>query len=125
MKRFLAGGRIVAVCLLIVGTMCTLCSCSFFRGVADRRSGFSRNLEATADAVREEDWSAAAASLGRTRRAWRQVKPLVQVDIDHDYINQIQDQLAVLQASVETREKSDALAGILLIKEIWDDLGSL
>lgn len=125
MKRFLAGGRITAVCLLLAGTICALSSCSFFRGVADRRAGFSRYLKATEAAVRKEDWSAAAAGLGRTRRAWRQVKPLVQLDIDHDYINQIQDQLAVLQAKVETREKSDALAGILLVKEIWDDLGSL
>ncbi|MGE5549183.1 MAG: DUF4363 family protein [Bacteroidota bacterium] len=123
--RLFARGRKMAACLLIPGIMSILCSCSFFRGMADRRAGFSKNLAATEDHVRKEEWSAAAASLARTRRAWKQVKPLVQVDIDHDYVNQIQDQLAVLQASVETREKPDALAGILLIEEIWDDLGSL
>lgn len=125
MDRFPALARTLAVCLAIVWMAVSMSSCSFLRGAADRRAGFSRYLAATEDHVRGEDWSAAAASLRQARRAWKQVKLLVQLDIDHDYINQIQDQLAVVQAHVETKEKPGALAGLLLIEEIWDDLGSM
>lgn len=124
MRRLRIGGRAAALAA-IVGALCLMSSCSFFRGIADRRTGFSKSLAAVEDAVRGGDWPAAAAGLRQAWEAWKKIKPLLQVDIDHDYVNQIQDQLTVLRAHVETEAKPDALAGILLIREIWDDLGSL
>ncbi|MGE5527988.1 MAG: DUF4363 family protein [Patescibacteria group bacterium] len=117
--------RGITAAVLSIALMTGMCSCSFFRGAADRRAGFSKFLRAVKTHVRDGDWAAAEASLDKTRRAWIKIKPLVQVDIDHDYVNQIQDELAVLQGNVEGRSKPDALAGILLIEEIWDDLGSM
>jgi len=110
--------------LIIVLFTCT-CSCALATKPIDNRTGFSNHLKLTEDNIRNEDWEKARVSLEDSKKIWKKVKPLLQVDIDHDYINAIEDDFTKLIGYIETKEKPDSLATILLIQETWENIGSL
>lgn len=102
-----------------------VCSCALLRQPLDKLSGFSGHLKETEIGIRNKQWLVATKSLNKSIKAWYQVKPYLQIDIDHDYINEIEADFIRLRASVETRDKSDSLVSVLLIQDNWRDIGSM
>lgn len=113
--------------LLIILLTCTIiaCSCALFRDQLDKMSGFSNYLEATEDYIRKGAWDEAGISLGKAMKAWKQVKPYLQIDIDHDYVNDIETDFIRLRGHIETEAKPDSLALILVIQDNWKNIGSM
>ncbi len=111
--------------LLTVFLSFLICSCTLFQEPLDNRTGFSRLLLNTEDHIRKEDWQNAQLGLEDSKKAWEKLKPLLQLDIDHDYINTIEDDFVRLGAYIETKEKADSLSTILLIRESWENIGVL
>jgi hypothetical protein len=109
------------VLLLICSTL--ICSCALFRKPLDNWSGFSRHLKETENQIRNERWDRAALSLKDATKAWRKVKPFLQVDIDHDYVKDIENDFMRLKGTVETKEKPNSLSYILLIQDNWRNIG--
>jgi hypothetical protein len=110
--------------LLLIGCL-TLSSCALFRQPLDKWSHFSDHLEKTERMIRSEKWQGAAESLQKAKTAWKQVKPFLQVDIDHDYVNNIEADFIRLRGNIETKDKSDSLENILLIRDNWKNIGSM
>jgi hypothetical protein len=102
-----------------------LYSCAPLRKPLDRRSEFSKHLKATEDYIRKEDWTNAENSLKQAQKSWHKVKPILQLDIDHDYVNDIENNFDLLKAYVETKEKPDALAIIYLIQNNWSNIDAM
>lgn len=111
--------------IFLVGCILFTSSCALFRQPLDRMTGFSKNLRQVEKGIRKEDWAGAAAGLKKATKAWRQMKPFLQVDIDHDYVNEIEADFIRLKGNIETREKSHSLGYILLIQDNWENIGSM
>ncbi|WHH59468.1 DUF4363 family protein [Petroclostridium sp. X23] len=116
--------NIILIILIYMFTM-VLCSCTILRKPLDRRYEFSKHLKETESFIKKEDWDNAENSLKNSQRAWHKVKPILQVDIDHDYVNDIENNFDLLKASIQTKEKSDALATIYLIQNDWSSIDSM
>jgi hypothetical protein len=86
---------------------------------------FSEQLLQLEDAIRSESWGQADKYLEEAKKSWKSLKPWLQVDIDHDYVHEIEENLAKMKAYIDTEEQADALANLLLIKETWEDIESL
>lgn len=108
---------------LLVLILIQLCSCTVFKNPIDKNSNFSSSLEETENYIRNEDWVHAKSSLIASDKNWKKIKPWLQIDIDHDYVNDIEDNMIRLRAYINTQEKPDSLAAILLIKETWENIG--
>ncbi|HYE80824.1 MAG TPA: DUF4363 family protein [Clostridia bacterium] len=91
----------------------------------DRKVHFSEQLSQLENAIRNKDWKNADENLEAAKKTWQRVKPWIQVEIDHDYVHEIEENLAKVEAYIDTGEQADALAYILLIQETWDDIESL
>lgn len=102
-----------------------LCSCAPLRRPIDARSGFSVSLKNTEENLRSGDWKAARISLSESIEVWERIKPYLQLDIDHDYINEIERNFILLEAYIETEEKPHCLALIILIRNTWENIGSM
>ena len=113
--------------LVILLFICTtlVSSCALFRKPLDQWSGFSKYLKETETSIRDEQWDHAAAGLKKADKAWRKVKPFLQVDIDHDYVNDIENNFVRLKGNIETKEKPNSLAFILLLQHNWKNIGSM
>lgn len=113
--------------LLITVLVCALllCSCALLRGTLDKKSGFSQFLKATETSIRQEEWIKATQSLEESQKRWKKLKPIMQIDIDHDYINDIENNFVILKAYIENQEKAPSLATILLIQENWESIGEM
>ena len=111
--------------LLITALLTNICSCALLKEPIDKRTGFSDHLKQTEDYVRNQEWKNAKASLEDSIKVWKKLKPILQVDIDHDYIDRIEDDFIKLSGYIDTNDKSDSLATILLIQDTWDNIGSL
>lgn len=114
--------------LYFILTMCVListCSCALLQKPIDNRTGFSNYLKQTEESIRNEDWEKAKSNLEDSKGTWKKVKPLLQIDIDHDYINSLEEDFVKLGGYIDTKEKANALATILLIKDTWENIGSL
>lgn len=116
--------KIVTTILLAVIAM-NMCSCTLLRKPIDNRTGFSNHLKQMENYVRSEDWEKAKVSLEDSKKIWEKLKPLLQIDIDHDYVNKIEDDFIRLDGYIETKEKPDSLATILLIQDTWKNISSL
>ena len=114
-----------AIFVLIVTVLITICSCTLLVKPLDKNTHFSEQLSQLESDIRNENWGQADESLEAAKKAWKSLKPWLQVDIDHDYVHEIEENLAKIEAYIETEEKADALAHILLIKETWEDIESL
>lgn len=111
--------------ILIAGTLTNICSCSLLQKPIDDRTGFSSHLKQTEEYIRNDNWEKAKLSLEDSKKNWKQLKPLFQVDIDHDYVNNIEESFVKLDGFIDAREKGNSLATILLVEDIWDNIGSL
>lgn len=111
--------------LLTIGILTNICSCGLLQKPIDSRTGFSNHLEQTENSIRGEDWEKAKVSLEESKKAWKKVKPLFQIDIDHDYVNNIEEDFVKLDGYIDTKEKANSLATILLVKNTWENIGSL
>ena len=111
--------------ILIAALLTSICACTLLNEPIDNRTGFSDHLKQTENFIRNEDWKNAKTSLEDSKRVWKKLKPMLQVDIDHDYVNSIEDDFIKLSGYIDTNEKSDSLATILLIQDTWDNIGSL
>jgi hypothetical protein len=80
------------------------------------------NIEAH---IEKEEWPEAQDSLEKTLNSWKGIKPILQLDIDHDYVNEIENNFARLSGYIKTREKADSMATILLLQDIWRNIGSM
>ena len=103
---------ITLLILIIIFTVLT-CSCSLLSKPLGRRTGFSEYLKQLEDNIRSEEWDKAKTSLEGSRKAWKKLKPLLQIDIDHDYVNEMEEGLVKLEAYIETKQKADSLSIIL------------
>lgn len=100
-------------------------TCSCLSGTLDKKSSFSKYLQETEDDIRKEEWVHAAESLQKSQKAWKGIKPLLQLDIDHDYVNDIETDFVKLEVYLEGKEKNEALVTILVIRRNWDNIGEM
>lgn len=119
MKKYLMLLTILLACSIMV------CSCALFRKQLDKMSGFSNYLKETEDHIRIGNWHEAEISLNQAMRAWKRVKPYLQLDIDHDYVKDIETDFLRLQGNIQTGAKSDSLALILVLQDNWRNIGSM
>ncbi len=110
--------------LILILTLLTI-SCTPIKRPLDNRVGFSRYLAATENCILEEDWNNAMKNLKSATRAWKQIKPLFQLDIDHDYVNDMENNLALLKGYILAESKADAAAVISLLQETWESIGEM
>ena len=113
------------ITLFLIGTVVFTCSCSLLAKPLDNRTGFSHYLSQVETSIRNENWSTAEVNLAESKKAWKKIKPLMQVDIDHDYVKEIEDGFEQLDAYLYTKNKSNALSSILLVQSTWRNIGSL
>lgn len=118
--------RLVFILLLIqISTLIITSSCSLLAKPLDERTGFSQYLRQTEINIRNDNWKNAAVNLETAKKSWKSIKPLLQLDIDHDYIKSIEDGFEQLDAYIFTKNKANALASILLLQNTWRNIGSL
>lgn len=110
---------------LLLSCTIAICSCALFRQPLDKMSGFSNYLKETEGHIRKDEWNQAAISLRKAMKAWEQVKPYLQIDIDHDYVNDIEADFIRLGGNIETGEKPNSLALIQLLQDNWRKIGSM
>lgn len=103
----------------------SLITSSCFSDTLDKRSGLSKFLQETENGIRREDWILAADSLKKSQKAWKNIKPVLQLNIDHDYVNYIETDFVKLDVYLEGKEKNEALATILVIRRNWDNIGEM
>ncbi|MGI6492043.1 MAG: DUF4363 family protein [Pelotomaculum sp.] len=111
--------------ILIALVLAAISSCALLQKPLDKRTGFSNYLKETENHIRSEDWVQAKTSLGEANNTWLKLKPLMQVDIDHDYVNSIEENFVRLKGYIDTEDVEDALVTILLIQSDWENIGSL
>lgn len=112
-------GLMLIVLLLLITTGCTL-----FKKPLDKRTGFSTELNSLEGFIAGESWENAEESLVLCLEKWHKVKPWLQLELDHDVVNEIESKLIELTAFVETREKPSALANTRTVQDLWEDAGS-
>jgi len=105
--------------------MINLSSCALFRKPLDNWANFSDYLKETEEYIRQEKWPEALDSLEKAHEAWLKIKPIMQIDIDHDYVNDIEKDFTVLKGYIESKEKADSLATILLLQKSWKNIGEM
>lgn len=118
LKRFL-------LILLLISALMISCSCSLLTKPLDNRTGFSRYLTQAEINIRKEDWNQAKINLNDSKQAWKKIKPLLQIDIDHDYIKEIENDFIRLDGYLDTKDKSNSLVSILLLKDTWENISDL
>lgn len=101
-----------------------LCSCTLLQKPIDRRTGFSDLLIQTEYSIRNEDWTQAKANLKNSAHVWKKIKPWFQIDIDHDYVKDIENSIALLNGYLDAEDKSESLATIFYIIDIWENINS-
>lgn len=115
----------IVLLALLCGLLSFNSSCALLTKTFDRRTHFSEYLEQLENSIKSEDWNKAESLLESSKKAWKQLKPLIQVDVDHDYVNSIEENLVMLSGYIETSEKPDSLAAVRMIKDMWENIGSL
>lgn len=115
----------IALFALSYAIVLLVTACTLLARPLDKRTGFTSSLIQLEDNIRNEKWDAARNSLEDCNKAWRRLKPLMQIDIDHDYVNDIEACLVILEGYIETTQKPDAIVTVLLIKDAWKNIGSL
>lgn len=114
-----------ALFVLVVTVLTTICSCTLLVKPLDKNMHFSEQLSQLENTIRSKNWEQAEENLKEVKKSWKSLKPWLQIDIDHDYVHEIEENLAKLEAYIETEEQADALANLLMIQETWEDIESL
>lgn len=117
--------RNIYILLLSLGVTFFMTSCAWFQKPLDKMSGFSGYLNDIEEHIRNERWHEAATDLRKATKAWYKVKPFLQVDIDHDYVNTIEADFIRLRSAIETKEKPDGLSSVLLIEANWKNIDQM
>jgi hypothetical protein len=115
----------ILLLILLSGILVLSCSCTLLTRSLDSHTGFSKHLVQVEADVRTENWQQARTSLEDSKKAWKKLKPLIQVDVDHDYVKDIEDGFVKLDGYLDTKDKSSSLVSILLIKSTWENIDSL
>lgn len=115
----------IILVIIIMALSFFVCSCALLKDNLDKKSGFTQNLKQTEDSINEENWSKAADSLQASEIAWKKIKPILQLDIDHDYVNEIEDSFVILDVSIANKVKIDSLTNIRIIEKKWDTIGEM
>ena len=115
----------VFAAIFITFMILNISSCALLKKPIDNKTGFSDHLKQTEVYIRNEEWEKAKTSLENNTKTWKELKPLFQIDIDHDYVNNIEEYFTKLKGYIDTKEKADSLTIILLIQDIWENIGSL
>jgi len=110
--------------IMVVALLTNISSCALFHKPIDERTGFSNRLKQTENYIQNEDWEKAKLSLEDSKNSWKKLKPLLQIDIDHDYVNSMEEYLEKLGGYIEGEDKGNSLASILTVKDIWEKIGS-
>lgn len=114
------------ICVMIASLISVhLCSCALFTKGMDDRSSFSKTLSEVEDGIRNEEWDKARIGQDKAFKTWHQLKPFLQIDIDHDYVYQIEKDFISLRAYLEMQDKSEALVTIMLIEDVWENIGEM
>ncbi|AEV69306.1 DUF4363 family protein [Acetivibrio clariflavus] len=111
--------------VIIIGLLINISSCALFHKPIDERTGFSGYLKQTEEYIKSEDWEKAKLSLEDSKKIWEKLKPLLQIDIDHDYVNSMEEYLEKLGGYIEGKDKGNSLASILTVEDIWKKIGSM
>lgn len=114
-----------ALLIIALSILLSLCACGIIRKPIDDKTGFSKCLKETENQIRSEDWQNALNNLENANLIWKRIKPILQLDVDHDYVNSIENNFIILRAYIETKERSDSLAIVLLIEKDWENIGSM
>ncbi len=112
------------ILILIPLLLLFVTGCTLFKKPLDRKTGFSAELDALDGLIAAENWEEAGESLTSCKQKWYIVKPWMQLELDHDVINEIELKLYELSAYLETEEKPDALSNVRAVRNIWGDIGS-
>jgi hypothetical protein len=115
--------RIIPLVIMMFILMSTT-GCTVFKRTLDKKTNFSEELEAVNRYIAENSWDKAGESMANCMEKWYKIKPWMQLELDHDVINEIEARLVEMSAYLETEEKSSALAGIRVIINYWKDIGS-
>ncbi len=113
------------IIILLIFITITGSSCGVLRKPLDKSVLLSKHMYDTLEHIREEDWQQSLESLTTVEKAWKRIKPVLQIDIDHDYINEMEDRISVLKAYIEVQDKSNALATIFSMRNIWESIGQM
>lgn len=113
-----------AVLLIIPLLVFTAAGCTLFKKPLDKRTGFSETLSSLEKAITEENYDMANESLAVSMEKWKMIKPFMQVEVDHDIVNDIESEMVALSAYIETGDKSQALASVRIIINMWSDIGT-
>jgi hypothetical protein len=111
---------LIAIALLLLLTT----GCTLFKKPLDKKTGFSSELDSLEGLITTDSWEEAGDSLLLCLEKWKKVKPWMQLELDHDVINEIEIRLTELTAYMETEEKPAALSNVRAVKNIWEDIGS-
>ncbi|WP_425058106.1 hypothetical protein SCACP_27560 [Sporomusa carbonis] len=115
----------IILTIFLCGILVISCSCTLLTKSFDSRTGFSKHLAQVENSIRNEDWEQAKLDVEESKTAWKKIKPFMQVDIDHDYIKDIEDGFIELDGYLDTKDKSNSLVSILLIENTWENIDSL
>lgn len=113
------------IILILTIILVNTCSCTLLRKPLDKRSGFTNYLRDIEENIRNENWDNAKDSLESSIKIWSKLKPIFQIDIDHDYANDIDSNFIKLEGYIDVMEKPDSLTAILLIQNTWKRIGEL
>lgn len=113
-----------AFLLIILILIILISRCTLLKKPVDNKTGFSQSLVMLEKAISEENYDIADGILIDSMGRWKKVKPFMQVEIDHDVVNEIESELVALTAYLEAKDKSSALASIRVVINMWTDIGS-
>ncbi|CUH97472.1 hypothetical protein P22_3603 [Propionispora sp. 2/2-37] len=117
--------KTIVIAILLSSTLVALSACTLLTKPLDNRIGFSKHLEQVENNIRNEDWQQAKTNLEDSKESWKKLKPFIQVDIDHDYVKDIEDGFTKLDGYLATQDQSNSLVSILLIESTWENIDSL
>lgn len=117
--------KILTAIIITWGIIAISCSCALLQKSIDNRTGFSALLKQTENHIRNEEWEESRISLENSEKTWKKIKPWLQIDIDHDYVNSIESDFVKLYGYIEAKDKAESLATILLVQDMWENIGSL
>ena len=73
----------------------------------DNRTGFSSHLKETEKFIWSENWERQKLVL-MIQENLKQLKPMLQIDIDHDYVNNIEESFVKLDGYIDAGEKGNS-----------------
>ncbi len=115
--------NLIVLLLIAVFFSLNMTACTLFKSSIDNQNGFTNFLEQTEASIRNTEWANAKTGVENSVRVWKKIKPWLQLDIDHDYIEDIENNFSKLEAYIDTESKSDSLSTILLIMTTWKNIG--